>query len=327
MGEGDYRCVFLMNRDGSPKKVEGYEALDMSIYADCFVVIGLSRYALTSGDQKAYAFAKKLHASCVSRIESGDFNTLPYPVSKKFRAHGIPMIMSNTTKELCLAADAMDGDYGAHLRALVRGYTEDILTNFVDESNVLHEFILSETNEFFPEILCQHMNPGHTIEDMWFAYEAAALCGESKWNEKIPAIAKKAIENGWDEEFGGILHFSGVAGGEPVGDATGVENEPMTKLLSDWGSKLWWVHSEALYTSLLCYFNTGDKDFLAWFEKIFDYTFKTFPGKNPEVREWLQIRTRDGAPQDKVVALPVKDPFHITRNLVLILELLSEKMN
>jgi N-acylglucosamine 2-epimerase len=45
------------------------------------------------------------------------------------------------------------------------------------------------------------------------------------------------------------------------------------------------------------------------------------------VREWLQIRTRDGAPQDKVVALPVKDPFHITRNLVLILELLSEKMN
>ena len=161
---------------------------------------------------------------------------------------------------------------------------------------------------------------------MWFAYEAAELCGETKWNEKIAAVAKKAIENGWDEEFGGILHFSGVAGGEPVGDATGVENEPMTLLLSDWGSKLWWVHSEALYTSLLCYFNTGDKDFLAWFEKIFDYTFKTFPGKNPEVREWLQIRTRDGAPQDKVVALPVKDPFHITRNLVLILELLQSKM-
>ena len=161
---------------------------------------------------------------------------------------------------------------------------------------------------------------------MWFAYEAAELCGETKWNEKIAAVAKKAIENGWDEEFGGILHFSGVAGGEPVGDATGVENEPMTLLLSDWGSKLWWVHSEALYTSLLCYFNTGDKDFLAWFEKIFDYTFATFPGKNPEVREWLQIRTRDGAPQDKVVALPVKDPFHITRNLVMLLELLSEKM-
>lgn len=325
MGEGDFRCVFLMNRDGSAKKVGDYEELDMSIYADCFVILGLSRYALVSGDKKAYEFAKKLHASCVKRIQEGKFNTLPYPVSKKFRAHGIPMIMSNTSKELCLAADALDADYGAYLRSLVRGYTEDILTNFVDENNVLHEFILSETNDFFPEILCQHMNPGHTIEDMWFAYEAAALCGEEKWNEKIAAVAKKAIENGWDEEFGGILHFSGVTGGEPIGDATGVENEPMTLLLSDWGSKLWWVHSEALYTSLLCYFNTGDEEFLAWFEKVFDYTFETFPGKNPEVREWLQIRTRNGAPQDKVVALPVKDPFHITRNLVLILELLKSK--
>ncbi len=327
MGEGDYRCVFLMNRDGSPKKVDGYEELDMSIYADCFAVIGLARYALASGDADAYAFAKKLHASCVDRIEKNSFNTLPYPLSKKFRAHGIPMIMSNTTKELCLAADALDAPYGEHLRTLVHGYTEDILNHFVDENNVMHEVILSADNSFFPQILGQHMNPGHTIEDMWFAYEAAELCGETKWNEKIAAVTKKAFENGWDETYGGILHFSGVTGGEPVGDTTGVENEKMTDQLSDWGSKLWWVHSEALYTSLLCYFNTSDEDFLSWFEKVFAYTFETFPGKNPEIREWIQIRTREGNPQDKVVALPVKDPFHITRNLVLILELLQSKMN
>lgn len=326
MGENDFRCVFLMNRDGSPKKVDGYEELDMSIYADCFVVIGLSRYALASKDRKAYEFAKRLHASCVDRIEKNSFNTLPYPLSKKYRAHGVPMIMSNTTKELCLAADLLDPAHSAYLRSLAYGYTEDILTHFVDEENVLREVILAETNEQFPQILCQHMNPGHTIEDMWFAYEAAELCGETKWNEKIAAVVKKALENGWDEAFGGILHFSGVEGGEPIGDITGVEDEPLTKLLSDWGSKLWWVHSEALYSSLLCYFKTDDSTFLSWFEKVFDYTFKTFPGKNPEVREWIQIRTREGAPQDKVVALPVKDPFHITRNLVLILELLQSKM-
>ena len=326
MGEGDFRCVFLMHRDGSPKKVEGYDALDMSIYADCFAVIGLARYALASGDKKAYEFAKRLHASCVQRIEENCFNTLPYPLSKQFRAHGIPMIMSNTTKELCLAADALDTPYGAYLRALVRGYTEDILEHFVDEDNVMHEVIRSADNSFFPQILGQHMNPGHTIEDMWFMYEAGELCGETKWNEKIAAVAKKAFENGWDETYGGILHFSGVAGGEPLGDYTGVENEKMTAQLSDWDSKLWWVHSEALYTSLLCYFNSGDGEFLSGFEKVFAYTFETFPGKNPEVREWIQIRTREGNPQDKVVALPVKDPFHITRNLVLILELLKSQM-
>ena len=107
---------------------------------------------------------------------------------------------------------------------------------------------------------------------------------------------------------------------------TGVENETMTKQLSDWDSKLWWIHSEALYTSLLCYFNSDDEEFLDWFDKVFEYTFRTFPGKNPEIREWIQIRTRDGKPQEKVVALPVKDPFHITRNLILILELLHKKI-
>ena len=57
---------------------------------------------------------------------------------------------------------------------------------------------------------------------------------------------------------------------------------------------------------------------------MFEYTFRTFPGRDPEIREWIQIRTKSGEPQEKVVALPVKDPFHITRNLLLILELLNK---
>ncbi|HCG36265.1 MAG TPA: N-acyl-D-glucosamine 2-epimerase, partial [Clostridiales bacterium] len=43
----------------------------------------------------------------------------------------------------------------------------------------------------------------------------------------------------------------GVDGGEPTGEHTGMESEPMVKQLSDWNSKLWWVHSEALYITLL----------------------------------------------------------------------------
>ena len=326
MGENDWRCVFLMERDGTPKKVAGWDELDMSIYADCFAVIGLARYALAGGDEKAYQFARRLHASCVERIEKNAFHTLPYPLSPQYRAHGIPMIMSNTTKELCLAAEKMAGDDCAYLRALVQGYTQDILDHFVDENDVLHEIIMSADNAFFPQLLGQHMNPGHTIEDSWFMLEAAELCGQKAWEEKIFRVAKKALENGWDAEFGGILHFSGVSGGAPVGDLTGVENETMTKQLSDWGSKLWWVHSEALYTTLLCAIKSGDPAFFQWFEKVFDYTFRVFPGKDPEIREWIQIRTREGNPQEKVVALPVKDPFHITRNLLLILELLQKQL-
>jgi N-acylglucosamine 2-epimerase len=89
-----------------------------------------------------------------------------------------------------------------------------------------------------------------------------------------------------------------------------------------WGDKLWWVHSEALYTTLLCHARTGDPAFLDLYDQVFDYTFRTFPNPDRAVREWIQIRKRDGTPQNKVVALPVKDPYHIMRNVIQIIELL-----
>ena len=90
--------------------------------------------------------------------------------------------------------------------------------------------------------------------------DAADILNQPERIPKIAAIAKKAFENGWDKEFGGLLHFCAVNGGEPKGDTAGVEEEPMMKqTLSGWGDKLWWVHSKALYTSLLCYDRTGDE--------------------------------------------------------------------
>jgi N-acylglucosamine 2-epimerase len=52
--------------------------------------------------------------------------------------------------------------------------------------------------------------------------------------------------------------------------------------------------------------------------RLTDYTLDTFP--DPEGAEWLQVRDRAGRPLDRVVALPVKDPFHIARALLLALE-------
>ena len=80
-----------------------------------------------------------------------------------------------------------------------------------------------------------------------------------------------------------------------------------------------------MYTTLLLFDRTDKREFLEAFQKVFDYTYRTFPNRDPEIREWIQIRTRDGAPQEKVVALPVKDPYHIVRNVILIIELLEKR--
>lgn len=81
----------------------------------------------------------------------------------------------------------------------------------------------------------------------------------------------------------------------------------------DWCNKLWWVHSEALYALMLAYEHSGDSWFMDTYWKLHDYVFGTFPNPNREIGEWIQIRDRQGQPEDKVVALPVKDPYHITR--------------
>jgi N-acylglucosamine 2-epimerase len=48
-------------------------------------------------------------------------------------------------------------------------------------------------------------------------------------------------------------------------------------------------------------------------------TFPAGPGE-----EWIQVRRRDGSPLDATVALPVKDPFHIARSFLLLVELLHD---
>lgn len=325
MGEGDWRCVFLMERDGTPKEVEAGMPLDMSVYADCFVVGGLGMYAYASGSREAYGFAKKLYDSVVERVNTGNFHTLPYPLSPQYRAHGVPMILCNTSRELYRAAQKLAPEDGPGLLRDLEGYAGDILEHFVDENDVLHE-VITQDNRFFFKILGRHINPGHTIEDVWFLLDAAELCGKRAWYDRIFAVAKRALANGWDEEFGGLIHLGDQFGGRPAGDATGVEEEPMTKQLAGWSDKLWWVHSEALYSTLRCGFCSGDPAFFDWYRRIFDYTFHTFPNPDRELREWVQIRARDGRPEERVVALPVKDPYHITRNLILILELLHREL-
>ena len=63
----------------------------------------------------------------------------------------------------------------------------------------------------------------------------------------------------------------------------------------------------------------------AWFEKIWDYTFRTFPPPDRAVGKWIQIRERPGAPLDCGVARPVKDPHRIARNLIQLIELFTPK--
>ena len=110
-------------------------------------------------------------------------------------------------------------------------------------------------------------------------------------------------------------------GTPPVGPS---ESASEDLILDTWHTKIWWPHSEALYTTALAGLLTGDEDLWQWHEKIWQYTFDTFPNPDPSIGEWINIRDRQGNPIEKVVGLPVKDPFHIIRNLMLLVEVLDD---
>jgi N-acylglucosamine 2-epimerase len=142
-------------------------------------------------------------------------------------------------------------------------------------------------------------------------------------NEKIVKIVKKAYEIGWDEDKGGIFRYVDKNGGKPFGKIVGDRYEEL--VIDTWDTKLWWPHSEALYMTLRLYLETRDKDIKNLYLKTHDYSFDIFP--NIEIGEWIQIRDRDGKPMEKIVALPVKDPYHIMRNIILNIKILGGKHN
>ena len=150
------------------------------------------------------------------------------------------------------------------------------------------------------------------------------IISEQSMDKAAEKIMRTAFWKGWDERYGGILHFVNLDG-DPLTFESDSDEPTVTLVKGGWGDKLWWVHSETLYASLLFHLTTGDEEFMDIHNIAFEYVFSHFPNHAPE-GEWIQILTRDGEPQEKVVALPVKDPFHITRNLLLICELLHSKM-
>lgn len=325
LAPNDYRCVFLTDAAGAPKRVGDHEGYDLSISADCFVVAGFAAYARAAGDCEAWEFAKTLGRSVWERYQSGNYRSLPYPVTPAYRPHAKPMILTNVCCELYRAALIFEPAYAPHLLSRIEQCHREVFEVFADGRHLVHEFRYA-AGDFPQNLFGQHINPGHTLEDMWFQLEAADLLGNDRYRAEIAEIAKATFRLGWDDVYGGIYHFiacDGLDTGYVPGDAA---NEPqMSLVLGDWGSKLWWVHSEAIYTTLLLYCRTGDPEFLEMFGRVFDYTFRTFPNPDRGIREWIQIRTREGRPQEKVVALPVKDPYHIIRNVLLCIELLEKR--
>lgn len=318
------RCAFLLSETGEKIELSPGDGFDISIFADCFVIMGLAEYARLSGDDSAVEVAVELFRNVRRTVESGSFRSEPYPVPSGFSSHAVAMIMLNVSQELHGALNDLGHKDAEAVRECEHQYLVEILTKFRESDGSVRELV--SQNVFDRDtVLFRHANPGHAIESMWMVMKSAARRGDSESITKAIRSIERAMEIGWDDEFGGIFRFVDWMGGPPIGRRIGHRYERL--ILDTWDMKLWWPHAEAMYATLLGYWMTKDQQMLRLHDVVAEYALKTFPNPDHTIGEWIQIRDRSGTPIDKVVALPVKDPYHIARSLLLIIELLSRELD
>lgn len=310
-------CCFVLTRTGEKIIDTKTNRYDTSLYADCFALIGMSKYVQVTEDISKVQRLKQLADSIIKRYQTNNYLTEPYEVTELYHVHGVPMILENTMHVFCEMLESFNLDISFYFN-FEGSMVHKILDEHYDcENNIIREYISTEERRDL-YLQDRHINPGHTLEDAWFWIEYLQKSGETaQYLPRIESIVQTVFNLGWDEEYGGLMHYVDYQGGKVKGISQNTSYDK--NILETHDMKLWWPHSEMLYLFLLLNKITGKEIYLNYYKKVFDYVFKVFPSKTNG--EWVQIRNKNGSPQEKTVALPVKDPFHILRNFIKITEL------
>lgn len=289
---------YSVSREGRPQRPPN------SVYADAFAMYGLTEYARLTGDARALeACARSFRRVRPLLADHSTLPSEPHPIPPGVQAHGPLMILALVFHEFGRVA----GDREALDAALQ--LAQRIMHEHVDpRDHRLYEFVRPGGGWVDSDVGYTCI-PGHAVESMWFLERIFSRSGQP---ERIPAVLACMLANlefGWDHEYGGILLARHARHG------TAVWLRP--------DAKVWWPHTETLYGLLRGYQLTGDIRFFTWFQRVDDYTFRTFP--DVAGREWRHNLDRRGAPIPVVnVNMPVKDPFHLPRALIYSLDTLAE---
>ncbi len=288
---------FLCSEDG--KMIEG----EKSLVVDLFAIMGLSEYYRATGDQKCLEAAMQTFDTVRDRLSRpGSYGTHPYLLPEGMKAHRYYM-QSALAFFLLGTASGNETVVAESVRM-----AEEIMQNFRrPERKALVEYVTLE-NEFSDTPAGRTMVPGHAIESMWFVMQIYRHTGNKTRLREAAETIRWATEQGWDQEYGGLYLAIDIDGKEPL-------------FWNNADTKIWWVFSEALYALLLAFEETSEEWAMDWFRRLHDWSFSHFP--NHEHGDWTQKLDRKGNKIDTVVALPVKDPFHLPRALIYCVEVLS----
>mgnify|MGYP002630828749 CR=1 FL=1 len=299
--EKEQGWALLLAQNGAV--LRGYE----SIYTDGFAVYGLAELFRATKEKRYREWAGRTADAALEKLQHpyDQLPHFPYPIPLGAKAHGVPMIWSHVLADLGEALG--EPRYLAAARRLSAEIFKDF---YCRDSDRIIEFV-KEGGGVFADPEGAATVPGHAVEDMWFQLHVFQQTGMKDAPRDLALrLIFRHLELGWDQAYGGLTLAIDREGREEVG----------------WkfaDTKLWWPQTEALYGTLLGWHETGDTAYFDWYEKIWQLCLDHYV--DWENGEWRQKLNRDLSPMTDVIALPVKDPFHLPRALMLQIELLEAR--
>lgn len=310
MVRADASCVFLTNRRGQPSDDAG-----ASIYADCFVAMGLFRLGKATGDRQWYEIASAVLSQAAAKVDAGNPPTDPYPIPPGFDSFGPRMIILATRLAEARARRVLDQNQPESTDDLAAA--ADAVLAFRQNDGTFID-LRPMSNADGDTLLARHRTPGHALEGIWMALEAAHEIGHQRYTDELVASARIILDESVDPSHGGVFRYMDRDGGEPRGRLIGAPYEALIQ--RTWSTKLWWVHSEAVYAAALCAHEAADGGLAQSAAELWEYSRRVF-STNQRAGEWVQIHDRQGNVLNEVVALPVKDPYHVARDLMQLIQL------
>jgi len=287
----DGRMFFSVTKEGLPLRKRRY------LYSETFGAIAFAEYAKAVQSDDMLERAREIYRLILMYHRTpGLLPPKTIPSTRQMRGHGMNMILI-ATSQIMRQADPKG-----------RELYDDTINRCIDE--IFNYFVKPEKKCLLENVLSngkildtpegRTVLPGHAIETSWFIMEEANEREDAALMQEGIQIMQWSLEKGWDPEHGGILYYV---------DCDGKPAEPYEHEL-----KLWWVHNEALYATLLAYYLTGEDQWLEWFKKVHDWSFTHFP--DTQHGEWFGYLRRDGTVSSRVKGNMWKGPFHLPRALL-----------
>jgi N-acylglucosamine 2-epimerase len=265
-----------------------------NIFSDCFAVMAFGELFKATGNLRHKEIAIQTYNRILLKQENskGKYNKC-YPETRPLKNFSLPMILSNLT--LIMEEILEPGSVEKFIKPL----TEDILHVFYQEDLGLILENVTPDGHFCDCFEGRLVNPGHTIEAMWFMMDIGVRFNDQVVIDQAVRITLNTLNYAWDKEYGGIFYFMDLKGYPPQ--------------QLEWDQKLWWVHIETLIALAKAYKLTANQECLKWFEILHDYTWNHF--KDKEYPEWFGYLNRRGEVLLELKGGKWKGCFHVPRGL------------